>query len=118
MTVYTSKQINQEHMAICQSGFLPILELYFTFLQPIWNDVFRLLNLQYLRSFRGALPPWAPHQGIALDPPGALAAPWTPSLSFQYFHFFVLSPMCKCISIHNYLRHWNEADDLVGLIPK
>ena len=29
-------------------------------------------------SFRGALPPWLPYQGFALDPLGALSGPKTP----------------------------------------
>ena len=32
---------------------------------------------------RGALPPWTPNQGLALDPPGALTAPRPPARLFS-----------------------------------
>ena len=53
----------------------------------------------FLRSLRGASPPWSPYQGAALDPLGALSGPQTPRLKGGTFKFFSGTSCSQ--------KHWN-----------
>ena len=54
-----------------------------------------------IKSFRGALPPWLPYQGFALDPLGALRGPQTPRPIILHPPFLIpgYGPGYACIII-------------------